>query len=152
MTDILVLIAITSIWVIGIKIATDKKMVLRKVGFWANKKVEDGYEIFEALLTCAWCMASIHSVVGFTYGIFFLGMEWRILFTYPIVVMGTSLTCGVIWTVVQIILKKLELLINQTKLSGWDISDRSKSHKENFNKPKKHYNGEDKRRHFQHEG
>lgn len=94
------LIAICSIWTLGIKIATAKGMVLEKLGEWGEKKVEEGYKIYEALFVCHWCMPSIHSLVAieFAFGIGIIEhFTWNLLAYYPLVVMGTSMLNGLIW-------------------------------------------------------
>ena len=94
------LIAITSIWCLGIKIATADDMLLEKLGKYGQKKVEEGYKVFEALWVCQWCMPSVHTLIGFVfaYGLGIIPeLSWRLLLYYPLVAMGSSLVNGLIW-------------------------------------------------------
>ncbi len=99
------LIAITSFLVWGIKIVTEPGMMLDKLGAWGERKVDEGYKIFDALLTCPFCLPSVYSAFGYGFG-YLLGIvtEWKQLIAYPIVVCGSSLVAGIIWMVFQLIL------------------------------------------------
>ncbi len=127
MISLFSIIAITSIWVLGIKIATAEGMVLESVGNWAINKAVSGKRIFEPLLVCHWCMPSIHSLFG--YGFFFAltgSMSWGLVACYPIAVMGSSLLCGLIWGVKSIMEQKIQL--NEEIIIEWN----SEVHKEYF--------------------
>ena len=94
------LITICVIWCMGIKIATSEGMIFQKLGEWGENKVEDGHKIFEALLVCPYCLPSIHTFVaiGLAFGIGIIDtLEWKLLFMYPIVVMGSSFINGYLW-------------------------------------------------------
>ena len=94
------LITICVIWCIGIKIVTSQGMVLEKLGEWAEKKVEDGYRIYEPLLVCPYCMPSIHTAIaiGFSFGMGVIDTwSWHLLFMYPIVAMASSFINGFLW-------------------------------------------------------
>lgn len=94
------LIAITSIWCLMIKIVTSEGMVLERLGKYGEKKVDEGYKIFEALWVCQWCMPSIHSLVGlgFAWGMGLIPeLSWHLLFYYPLVAGGSSLVNGLVW-------------------------------------------------------
>lgn len=101
------LIIILSIWVLGIKIATAEGMRFQSLGEWGQKKVDEGYKVFEALIVCQWCLPSFHSL--FAYGFAFcLGIipfefDWKLIIMWPLVVMGASLTSGLTWTIYQTI-------------------------------------------------
>ena len=94
------LIIITSIWCLGVKIITAEGMILQKLGVYAKQQVDKGNIVWDALVNCEWCLASIHSLLGY---LFALGIgvitkfEWRLIFMYPLVAMGTSLLTGMIW-------------------------------------------------------
>jgi len=94
------LIILTSICVLAFKIVTSEKMLLDKLGEWAENKVNDGNKIFE-LLVCPWCQPTLFSWIGFgfAYGIGVVDtLSWQLLWYYPLCIGGSSLTCGLIWT------------------------------------------------------
>src|SRR6185312_13080254 len=94
------LIIITTIWCLGIRIATNEGMVFEKLRIYGNKKVNEGYKIFEPLFICIYCMPSIHSSIGFlfAYGLGILPtFHVKLLIYYPLVVMGSSILGGLIW-------------------------------------------------------
>lgn len=93
------LIAICSIWTLGIKIVTSEGMILGSVGAWAQMKAEEGHRIFEALFLCVWCLPSLHSAIAilFAWGIGIITPSWQLLIYYPLVAMGASLLNGLIW-------------------------------------------------------
>lgn len=107
MTEILLLVLLTSIWIWGVKIATSEDMVLENLGTWGEKKVNEGHKIFEPLLTCEWCMPSIHSLVGYAFafglGIIPFEFEWRLVIEYPLVVIGSSIVTGNTWNLYKTI-------------------------------------------------
>ena len=84
----------------GIKIVTAEGMVLQKLGEYAERKIEEGYRIWEPLMYCEWCLPSIHTSVAFVFA-FGIGviesLSWSLLFYYPLVAMGSSLINGLIW-------------------------------------------------------
>lgn len=94
------LIFITSLWTLAIKIATSEGMVFEKLGKYGEKKVKEGYKIFEALWVCQWCMPSIHASIGMAFA-FGLGIiqyfTWNLLIYYVLTVCGSSLVNGLIW-------------------------------------------------------
>jgi hypothetical protein len=96
---LLKLIALTSIWVLGLKIVTSEGMILSKWADYGKKKVEEGKLIFEPLIVCEWCMPSIHSLFGygFAFALGILPVSWALLFIYPLVVMGSSIVAGLTW-------------------------------------------------------
>ena len=118
------LILLTSIWVLGLTIATQEKMILEKVAIWAEAQNK---AILKAVILCAWCMPSIHSVVGYGFAMA-LGVisewSWTLLVLYPLVVMGASITSGLIWTICKLIEKKLEVADHTEQLLHFDIKDR----------------------------
>ena len=133
MTWILIWIAITSIWVLGITIATQEGMVFYKLREWAQKK---GMKIFEPIVLCIWCMPSIHSFIGYFFcvGTGLLSIDWHQVIAYPIVVSGSSLVSGIVWTWY----KKLEVhwkhLTNIERISFYDLKDRRRENWEKNNK------------------
>lgn len=142
--EIISLIALTSIWVLGIKIVTHKGMLLEDLGEWCLNKSER-HKMFEALCVCQWCMPSIHSLVGYGFAIaigILTKLKWSLLFMYPIVVMGSSLTCGIIWLVYELLTAKKGYYENKQTLTQFDISDR----KRKFYHNKLHNNGNKKGR------
>lgn len=100
----LILFTVCLVW--GVKIVTEPGMAADKIGEWAEEKVKDGYKIFDALLTCPFCMPSIYSSFGYGMG-YLLGVvtSWHDLVAYPIVVCGSSMIGGIIWQVFQLIIR-----------------------------------------------
>lgn len=100
MTLLFSLIAITSIWCLGIKILCHEGMVFEKLGKWGEKKIEEKVLYVEPLFMCQWCMPSIHSSISFLFALV-VGIipewNWTLLFYYPFVAMGSSLMNGLIW-------------------------------------------------------
>lgn len=95
------LIAICSIWVLGLKIVTSGGMMLGRIGEYAEKKLyDDGVIIYAPLLVCEWCMPSIHTSIAILFA-YFIGVidhfSVRLLAYYPLVVMGSSLVSGLVW-------------------------------------------------------
>lgn len=99
MMTLLSLILVTSIWVLGLTIATQKDMVLYFLREEAEKMES---KIFEPIIICHWCMPSLHSLVGYVF-VFFTGIvdefTWRVALMYPLVVCGSSLVCGLVWAI-----------------------------------------------------
>ena len=103
---LLKLIMLTSIWCLGIKIATAEGMVLERLGNYARKKVNEGKIIFDPLINCEWCLPSIHSLFGYAFalGIGLINtFSWKLVVMYPLVVIGSSVVCGLTWTVYQMV-------------------------------------------------
>ena len=131
MTQILSLILITSIWVLGLTIATQEDMILYSWRQWGDKKHEEGKKWIEPVILCFWCMPSIHSIVGYLFGIG-IGVinhfEWKLVFAYPLVVMGSSMLNGLIWGTHKLIEAKTHYFNNAEILSHFDIRDRKERH------------------------
>lgn len=98
------LIGITSLLVLGWKIVTSEDMLLESVGDFAEAKAKEGKRYYE-LLFCQWCMPSAWSLLGFVfaYGLGIISIEWKLLFLYPLCVCGSSLVCGVTWSLYKLI-------------------------------------------------
>lgn len=120
------LIAICSIWVLGLKIVTSGGMIFGRIGEYAEKKLYDeGRIIFAPLLVCEWCMPSIHTAIAFLFA-YFIGVidhfSVRLLAYYPLVVMGSSLVCGLVWQYYED--KKAESIFNKiNETEPEDIDD-----------------------------
>lgn len=101
---ILKIIFITTCLVWGVKISTEEGMVFEKLGAWADKRIDKGEKIWEALLRCPFCMPSIYTAIGYLFA-YWLGVRftWNDLIAYPIIVGGASLVSGMIWTFFQLI-------------------------------------------------
>lgn len=101
---LLKLITITSLLVLGWKIVTSEGMLLHKVALIAEQKVHEGKIYFELIL-CPWCMSSLWSLFGFAfaYGLGVIELNWKLLLLYPLCVCGSSLVCGLTWTIYQTI-------------------------------------------------
>lgn len=99
------LIFFTVCFVWGVKVITEPEMAFENIGYWAKNKVENGNKIFDALLTCPFCMPSIYTSFGYGIG-YLLGIvtSWYDLIAYPVVVCGSSLVGGIIWMIFQLII------------------------------------------------
>lgn len=132
MKELFELIAVTTMWVLGMKIVTHKGMVLEKLGQYGEKKVEQGKRIFEPLFVCEWCMPSIHSVIGYmvvytTMATFHL----QALLMYPIVAMGSSFSSGMLWLIYETITIRKKFYEKQEALSWLDLKNRKIKFKQN---------------------
>lgn len=122
---------LTSVWVLGVKIATGQGMLFEQVADYCEGKVNDGKRIFKPLCTCVWCMPSLHTAVGFLFA-FLLGMieafkpEYAIV--YIVVCMLSSLVSGFVWSVLELISSYTKLVDNKEQLTHYDIKDRQKDH------------------------
>ena len=141
MIIILSIILITSIWILGIKIATHPDMIFGKLGSWAEKKVESGYEILNPLLVCEFCMPSIHSIVGYFIYWQVSGLSLKYLWAYPVVVAGASFLTGSLWALYNMIVAKH---IYYETASGyydkaekekfWELKDRQEKYRQKKSK------------------
>lgn len=97
---LLKLIIITTIWCLGFKILTERGMLLQKLGEYGKIKVDEGYIIYDPLIVCEFCLPSIHSLIGYGFAVA-IGViskfEFNLVYMYPLVAMGTSISCGFIW-------------------------------------------------------
>lgn len=97
---LLKLIIITTIWCLGFKILTERGMLLQKLGEYGKRKVDEGYIIYDPLIVCEFCLPSIHSLIGYGFAVA-IGViskfEFNLVYMYPLVAMGTSISCGFIW-------------------------------------------------------
>ena len=133
------LIAITSIWCLGIKIITEEGMFLEDLGKWGEMQVKSGVKWVEPVFYCHWCMPSVHSLVGFGFA-FGLGLipelSWHLLFYYPLVAMGSSLLNGLIWQYYKNRNQYNEFIISAKEtteiLSDWLDTDLAITAKEDF--------------------
>lgn len=119
---ILSLIVVTSFWVLGLTIVTQKNMLLGSI----RKFEKEGVNILDAVIFCPWCMPSIHSAIGYLICHFsgVINFQLKMLVAYPIVVCGSSLVCGLIWTMYEKMLIEKDYYENVEKLSYFDIKDR----------------------------
>lgn len=139
------LILLTWIWVMGIKIATAENMILGSLHKYGEQKLEQGHKIYEALWMCEWCMPSIHSIVGYAFAFAIelipFHFEWRLVFMYPMVVMGASLLSGMTW-LLYLTLNKVhdrndiqgQYYDKMEQLSFFELKERRQSHRRNTTK------------------
>jgi len=124
MIVLLELILITSIWNLGLAIVLSDGMALEKLRVWAEGKEN---RVFEPLLTCVWCRPSIHGIIGFLFA-FALGIielnSWNNLFLYPLVVAGSSLVSGGIWSIYKLIEIKTKYYQHLEKHAFFDLKNR----------------------------
>lgn len=96
------LISLTVIIVLALRVALSEGMLLERVGIWAEKKVDEGYKIFD-LLVCTWCSGTLQSLTAhaFAFGLGILPWEfnWQLVIRWPLVVFGASFISGMLWTI-----------------------------------------------------
>lgn len=103
MIELIELIFITSIWNLGIEIVLSEGMALHNLKLWAQSKKSKWYEVG---IWCVWCRPSLHSIIGVTIGLLIDYVKWdswNIMFMYPLIVAGSSLVSGVIWSLYKLI-------------------------------------------------
>lgn len=100
------LIILTVIIVMGLKIVMSEGMMLEKLGKYFERKVDEGYKIFDIFI-CAWCMNSLQSLTAhaFAYGLGILPPEfdWQLVIRLPLVIMGASFISGNLWNIYETI-------------------------------------------------
>ena len=71
------LIVLTSIWCLGLQISTSEGMVFYRFREYAETKKS---KIWEAIVLCPWCCASVHSIFGMlaAFGLGIIKIEWAI--------------------------------------------------------------------------
>lgn len=147
MIELFILITITSIWILGLTIITQEDMAFDFVREYADKKAEGGQKIFKPLIACTWCMPSVHFVFGYLFaiGLGVVSIGWHLVIMIPLVIMGSSLVCGLIWSFYEMISAKTSMMIAEEKyytqvekLAYYDIKDRvSKFQKKEHGIPKR---------------
>lgn len=101
---IIKLIIVCSFLVLGVKISTEENMLFGRIGEWANKQVDKGYKIWEAIILCPFCAPSVWSLVAIGFGYLFGWVDsWTIFYYYPVIVGGSSLCAGLVWTFYQLL-------------------------------------------------
>lgn len=131
-TLILKMIFLDVLWVLAWKIATSDDMVLEAVGKWGNK-MNDKYKIFDGLVTCPYCLGNIHGLLFVWPLALFLGIvplewDWKYLAIHFFMVAGTSITCGVIWGLHEIMLNKIKYWQHKEQNEFFDLKDRKQNH------------------------
>lgn len=97
------LILITSVWVLGLTIATQEDMVFGNLRRWAEGQDK---KIYETIILCEWCMPTVHSLFGYCFAIatgIVSDLNWGTIIMYPLVVMGSSIVCGITWSIYNMI-------------------------------------------------
>ncbi|MEO6638044.1 MAG: hypothetical protein ABIN25_07190 [Ginsengibacter sp.] len=99
----------TSILTLAFKIATEEGMLLGKLGRLIQAKVDEGKKAY-MLLQCIFCMPSLFGLFGFGFA-YLTGMvqfTWNTLVFYIPTVCGSSVFCGGMWSVYQLISAKID--------------------------------------------
>lgn len=98
---VLKLIFATSLLVLGWTIITQKNMALFFIREWAEKLDTKWSEPF---FLCLWCQPSVWSIFG--YGLCFITglvkFDYVHILKYPLVVCGSSIVCGMTWTLYRL--------------------------------------------------
>ena len=124
------IIFLTSVWVLGLTIVTQPEMALGEFRRWAEIKRR---AIFEPIILCEWCMPSIHSLIGFAFAfalhVIPFKFSWDYVLMYPLVVMGSSFVCGMLWNSWKLLEVKISYFSNIEKLAHYDVADRKSRYK-----------------------
>jgi len=136
---ILKLIFINILWVIGWKILTAKGMVGEKLGEYGEKKVEQGYKIFDGLLICPYCLPNIHGIlfvwpIAFILGVLPFEWNWKYLVVHVLMVCGSSFICGTLWTLHEMMGTKKKYLEHMEELKYFELKGKKFSHYKNKSK------------------
>jgi hypothetical protein len=136
MIDLFKIIIVTSIWILGLTICTQKKMVLYFIrDYLTDENGNARRKIYEPLIVCHWCMPSIHSVFGISFSIIlgFVSPSWNLAIMYPLIVMGSSITVGLVWQIYLVLDKTYEHLTQTEQLAYFEV----KKQKQNYQKQNK---------------
>lgn len=127
------LIAIGTLWNIGIEIIFSDGMRLENIRKWAESKKSKWYEV---IFYCVWCRPSVHSIVAFltAWGLGIIKWDsWNNVILYPFVVAGTSAVSGIIWSIYKLIEIKTLYYKHKEQNEYFDLRQR----KLEYNKNKK---------------
>jgi hypothetical protein len=132
-TQLILSIAFSSAWVLGLTIASQEDMILERFQKWGEAKEKQGQSWVKALITCPSCMPSIHSMFGYLFvWIAGYGLSWRFVAMYPIVIFFTCIIVTIVWNVYLWIDVQIQYYSNIERLSHYDIKDR----KDEYNRRK----------------
>lgn len=88
----------------AMKIVMSEGMLLEKLGYYFERKVNEGHKIFDIFI-CPWCMNSLQALTAhaFAFGLGILPMEfnWQLLIRYPLIVFGASFLSGNLWNLYE---------------------------------------------------
>lgn len=138
MIDILGMIFFTLALVFGVRISTHEGMVFEKIGEYADRQLEKGQRIWEALILCVYCLPSVWSLFGI--GLYFLinpETNLRLLFAYPVIIGFTSLLSGMTWSVFEMLWAKKSYYEKGEEKTHLEV----KTMKENYYQNKNKHNG-----------
>jgi hypothetical protein len=97
---LLLSILFTTSLVLGITIATQDGMVGENI-----REYTSGRKCYDPIINCFWCMPSVWSVAGYIFAFLYCGFDFSKLLFYPITVCASSVLCGIIWGLIQLIFK-----------------------------------------------
>lgn len=118
------LITITSIWTLGLTIASQYGRVLGFIREWADNKYEAGADWTEPLIRCVICLPSIHAVIGYGFAV---GMglikhfSWSLILLYPLVVMGSCLVNAIVYSLIELMDVKIQYYQDSNNYKSEDI-------------------------------
>lgn len=131
MIEFIQIVALVTVWNLGIEIVLSESMALHELRLWAEKKSSD---IYLPLIICIWCRPSIHSLFGFAAAIGLGWIEllsWHNLIIYPFVVAGASFISGTLWSFYKLIEIKYGYLTHKEQNEYFDLKDRKSNHHKN---------------------
>ena len=109
MIDVLKIMLFTSFLGLGWMGSIQSGLINEKIGDWFAGKAER-YKIFQVFI-CPWCCPTLFSWVAFLILVMMgeLGFHIKYLYAYPVVVGGCSIFNGIVLTVYQLIVEKLNV-------------------------------------------
>ena len=94
-------------------------MVFHRVRVWAECKDK---KWLEPLVLCHWCMPSVWGIFGYFFAIVsgVIQFKFKLVWLYPLVVCGSSLMCGLIWTAYLVMNREKEFYESNTLIEEND--------------------------------
>ncbi len=132
---ILKMIFLDVLWVLAVKISTSEGMIFERIGTW-GAKMNDKYKIFDGLITCPYCLGNAHGIAFVWPLAIFLGIvpcewDWKYLGVHFFMVAGTSITCGIVWGLHEIMLTKSKYWEHKEQNEYFTLKDRKLNHHKN---------------------
>lgn len=131
MIELFSLIAICSIWNLGIEIVLSEGMALHNLRLWAESKKSKWYEVG---IWCLWCRPSLHSIISYIVAAI-IGVvkwdSWNVYALYPLVVAGSSLASGLIWSLYKLIEIKIKYYNHMEQHEYFNLKERKEFYYKN---------------------
>lgn len=124
------IIVLTSLWCLALQISTSEGMIFYKLREYAETKKS---KIWEAIVLCPWCCASLHSIFGMlaAFGLGIINIEWQTLILWIFTIAGSSLTVGMIWQIHKYIEVKNKYYEHLEQQEYFNLKERKINHHKN---------------------